>query len=73
MIYPIEMFACKCDNCGREWDNGDGISAYFGAEEIRYSIECSEWHIRDDKKTYCPDCFLIDDNDSIVILNTNNT
>lgn len=66
MIYPIQMYTCKCDGCGDAWDNGDCVCAYADEEHVRYSIQESNWHITDDKKTYCPDCYTIDDNDNIV-------
>lgn len=70
-IYPIQMFGCKCDGCGEVWDNGDSVMAYQDEDHVRYSIEESGWHITEEKKTYCPDCHSIDDNDQITFKTTN--
>ena len=66
MIYPITMHAAKCDGCGDKWDNGDCVCAYEDKEHVRCSVSESGWHIKDDGKTYCPDCWSYDDEDNII-------
>lgn len=65
MIYPIQMYACKCDGCGKEWDNGDSIVALIDKESLKYSVECSDWQVTKEGNTYCPKCWYVDDEDNI--------
>ena len=67
MIYPITMYACKCDNCDEIWNNADGVMAYADSEHVRDTVAECEWHISEDGKTYCPDCHTIGDDDEVVI------
>lgn len=72
MINEVQMFGAKCDGCGEEWDNGDSVSAYADKEHVRYSIVESGWHIREDGKTYCSECWSYDDEDNLVFKNPPN-
>jgi hypothetical protein len=69
MIKPIQMYACYCDNCGKRWEDGDGLCAYLEEEAMHDMVaDDSDWHIEADKH-YCPDCFKgYDDNDKIILL-----
>jgi hypothetical protein len=76
MIYPITMYACKCDNCGKLYDidgNGGGY-AYEDVGSIALMVfEDETWHIewgtkKIPDKHYCPDCFGgFDDEDKLII------
>lgn len=66
MIYPITMYGCNCDGCGKVWDNGDSLQAYSDKDLTAEGVSDSEWHICEDGKTYCPGCYTIDDNDNLV-------
>lgn len=73
MISETKMFGAKCDGCGEEWDNGDSIAYYPDKELTECSIKESGWHIREDGKTYCPECWSYDDNDNLVFKNPTST
>lgn len=68
MIKPVTMYEASCDNCGIPWhDSSTGFIALNSYAGLRaYLIDC-EWHISDDDKTYCGNCWSYDDNDKIVI------
>jgi hypothetical protein len=66
MIYPITMYAGKCDGCGKQWDNGDGVIAYQEESTVKESMQDSFWHIEGDKH-YCGNCWSYDDDDNIVL------
>jgi len=67
MIHKIEMFGCTCDNCGKQWENYDGIVCWSEEEHVSDSIDSDGWHKADDGKTYCDDCYYVDDDDNIII------
>lgn len=66
MIYPIQMYAGKCDGCGREWNNGDCITAYSDRDDVLYDMKESDWQISENGETYCPKCWDYDDKDNLV-------
>ena len=73
MIYKVEMFAAKCDNCKCEVFENSDFSCYSNPEQVRDEISNADWHETDYKKPleskhYCPDCFEFDDNDELVII-----
>lgn len=71
MIYPVTMYAGKCDNCGKEMKLGGGeYSAYGDPESVEFEMEESAYHIDSDKH-YCPDCWSYDDEDNIVLKTLN--
>lgn len=68
MIKPIQMYACYCDNCGKQWEDGDGLVAYLQQEAMQEMIaDDSDWHSEGDKD-YCDDCVKgFDDEDKIIL------
>ena len=68
MVKEVTMYTVICDNCGAD-SNEDG--EYGGWSDKDYTIDCaheSDWHIHEDgEKHYCPNCFIIGDDDEIVI------
>lgn len=69
MINELKMFGCTCDNCGKQWVDYNGIMAFAEELTIRDNITDDEWYKTDEGQTYCPDCFDIDDNDELTIIN----
>lgn len=50
MIYPVTMYAGRCDNCGREVELGGGdYSAYGEKSSVEFDMDCSGWHIEKGK------------------------
>lgn len=68
MIIEMTMYGCKCDNCGKQWEDEDmGFVAFTDDSGIKsYLDEDGEWHTEDDKH-YCPECWSYDDEDNLVI------
>jgi hypothetical protein len=68
MIYPVTMYECKCDVCGKNWnDDAVVILTYPDTHCLQHCIEESgDWLTKDDKH-YCPDCHSFDDEDSLII------
>ena len=72
MIHEEKCYSATCDNCGESWiDENKGISALFTENEMLNEIRNFEsWHTEGpfgNEKHYCPDCFIINDNDELVI------
>lgn len=65
MIYPVTYYEAKCDNCGIRWQ--DDFVAMADPDEMEYLLDESEWHIGEEGKHYCPDCFEFDDDDKLVL------
>lgn len=75
MIHKVEMYACKCDNCGKEWeDEHYGWVAMTDEFSIKQMLsEEDEWYVEGDKH-YCGDCFGgFDDDDNIIIIDNKET
>lgn len=69
MIVEVKMYACKCDNCGKQWeDDHYGWTAMTDEFSIKQMIaEEDGWH-EEDGKHYCNDCFQgYDDNDEVML------
>lgn len=74
MIKPTEMFICTCDNCGCGYGNEDydylvmpdeqSMKEQLGDDGNWYTIQAQGG---EPTKHYCPDCFLIDGNDNLII------
>lgn len=73
MITPETFFICTCDNCGVSYGNEDSNYIVLPDESSMSSVlrEDDEWHTMTVKdgpdKHYCPECFLFDDLDQLVI------
>lgn len=78
MIYSSKMYACRCDNCGSDYEmrpygnDGWGIKVLYDAESLMASdVDDSDWHTEDDKH-YCPECFKgFDAEDKLVLRDLN--
>ncbi len=68
MIIERKMYACKCDNCGKDWnDNWLGIMSYNDKGYMEFVVQDDEtWHC-EDRKHYCPDCWSFDDEGEVVV------
>lgn len=67
MIYPVTMYAGKCDTCGAKIKLGGGDYTAYGEEwHIEEDMKNSDWLIKEGKH-YCDDCWSYDDEDNIVI------
>lgn len=70
MITPVTMYAAKCDCCGCEWKNFDGIIAYPDKCSMEEQLMNDEWETGKEgekDKHYCPDCWYYDDEDNFCI------
>lgn len=65
MIYPIQMYACKCDGCGQDWMDETAI-AYKERDTVQFSLHESGYYTCQDGRTYCPECWSYDDEDNLV-------
>jgi hypothetical protein len=69
MIYPVTMYAAKCDNCGKEWvDEHNGWYAFTDKISMAGMLaDDTEWW-KDGDKHYCSNCCKgYDDNDNLII------
>lgn len=66
MIYPITMYAAKCDCCGEEVKLMGEFAALVDELSVREDLMESGYHT-DGNKHYCPGCWSYDDEDNIVI------
>lgn len=66
MIYPVTMYAAKCDNCGEEVRLMGEYAALAEKDCVRDELMESGYH-EDGDKHYCPDCWSYDDEDNIVL------
>lgn len=55
-IKKVEAYICVCDNCGREYEEGDIMPAACSESEME-DIVCSDldW-IKEHGNYYCPEC-----------------
>ncbi|MDR1884279.1 MAG: hypothetical protein LBR26_16085 [Prevotella sp.] len=65
-IEKIQVYICRCDNCGEEYDNGDYVPMAADETGIRGLVGDSDW-VEEGGKYYCPQCYSIDDNDKLII------
>jgi len=72
MIYKVEVFAAKCDNCKKEWIDDINDFSYMG--DVSTMAEClmeDSWETIETKgeedKHYCPDCFYFNEEDEFVL------
>lgn len=70
MIYPITMYAAKCDGCGKDVRLMGEYAALVDKESVREDLMNSEYH-EDGDKHYCPDCWTYDDNDNVIFKQQN--
>ena len=57
MIKSLTYFTIICDDCGIDANAESEQSAWSNTNGAECSAECSDWHT-DDKKHYCPNCYL---------------
>ena len=55
MIEKVEMWGCRCDQCGEGFTDGC-IIAWLEKDGVEYQLQESGWREVDDK-WYCPECF----------------
>lgn len=72
MIQQVKMYGIKCNNCGTDWiDEENGIDVFGDELGILNEVRNDEdWHTEGkipNEKHYCPDCFVINDMDELVI------
>lgn len=66
MIIPVEMFTAECDLCGTHAEFGD-FTCYGDKDSVRHDITANGWHITDDGKCYCEECYSYDENVELVL------
>jgi len=66
MIKKVEMFTIICDNCGKDFFEGEDASCYNDIGFIEDSASESGWYV--DDKHLCDECYSYDDNDRLVVL-----
>ena len=64
-IEKVEMYTVSCDNCGEDFK--EAYADENSAEEIALK---SDW-IKNRDDHFCPDCWLYDENDNLIIKNKN--
>lgn len=73
MIVKVEMYTVECDNCKKTRGEDSEYSCW---NDENYALEEAIDHdwIDHEGKHYCPDCYKIDDDDNITIIEktTNN-
>lgn len=71
-VFPVTMYAAKCDHCGEEWSD-DAVIAYTDKVSMEEAIGNSNWKKGDGKegekgKCYCDDCWYYDDEDKFCLV-----
>lgn len=67
MIHEVTMYSISCDNCNKDYYNDHhGWSAMNDQIGIQELVDEDDWHTEGEKH-YCPDCFIIDDEDNLII------
>lgn len=62
------MYCANCDGCNRQWEHPhEGWIAVPDMGNMEEDLDNSEWKENDiaPGTWYCPDCYVIDDNDVI--------
>jgi hypothetical protein len=68
MIHTVTMYGATCDNCNQSYDGDGGYNAFWNDRGyMKKIIKESDWHVTDNGKTYCPDCYTVDDDDNLLI------
>jgi hypothetical protein len=65
MIYPVTMYAARCDGCGKEVRLMGEYAAFAEKECVEDDLRDSEYKFDGDKH-YCSDCWSYDDNDNLI-------
>ena len=68
MIKPETFYMVICDNCDTPLID-DTICAWSDERGAKETATNSEWHFADGGKCYCPNCYAINDNDEVEIIN----
>lgn len=68
MIYPVQMYSCRCDNCGKRWeDEENGYVAYSDESSMELVVgEDDEW-LEWNGKDYCGKCWSWDEGDEVLL------
>lgn len=67
MIHKVEMFGATCDGCNDPWGDADEYAFWPDKDFLKEEIKEYGWHITDDGKTYCPNCYRFDDDDDLLL------
>jgi hypothetical protein len=66
MITQIDSYVLECDHCLKIFEDYNGFSVFVDQNAAIEKAKEAEW-IEHEGKHYCPGCYIIDDNDSIII------
>lgn len=71
MIAKIKCVKLICDNCREHYcDEHTGFSIYVTESDVHEAADSDGWYVHgDDDKHYCPNCYKIDDDDNVIVLN----
>lgn len=61
---PVTMYRVLCDGCGTCAQEDSDYYAWADEEQAWIEADCSEWR-EIDSNHYCPDCYVVDDDDRI--------
>ena len=68
MIAKVEMYTVQCDNCKTTSGENSDYSCWGDKQVALEDAIESDW-IEHEGKHYCPDCYTIDENDEVMIVN----
>lgn len=75
MIYPVTMYAAKCDGCGKDVRLMGEYAAMVDELSVQEDLMNSGYHTKyiSERKNehYCPDCWTYDDNDNVIFKQQN--
>jgi hypothetical protein len=66
-IYTEECFVCTCDGCSKVYSNYNDFSLFVDKDSLKSDLSDDDW-IEAEEKTYCGDCYKIDDYDNIELI-----
>jgi hypothetical protein len=67
MIKEVKMYTIICDNCGKDLCDGTEYSCWNDEDYVKDSARESDWHITEDDKHYCDDCYSWGDEDELIL------
>jgi hypothetical protein len=70
MIQEVKMYTIVCDNCGEDIGASDEYLCWNDGQYAEERAMDSEW-IKESDKHYCPDCYLYDDDDKLILKQIN--
>jgi len=66
MIYEEIMYGIKCNRCHEIFENSESYTVAVDKDDFEAEATEDGWH-KDGDAHYCPKCYMVDENDVIVV------